>query len=225
MTIFVKKYFTDCDMCQQMKNHPQQPFGLLMPNKVPNGPWEIISMDLITQLPESNGYNAICVIIDRLTKRAHFIPINNWFSSKDMAQLLYNKVYPLHRLPLQIISDREVQYLAKLFQEWYKILEIESTMLTAYHPQTDWSDLLPSTEFAYNNQAHEEIKESPFYVEYGRYLRADLILVKELPQRNLNDLTYKRQEALEQAKTAFTLAAVKGCKRELHTGTNKILMC
>jgi len=57
-------------------------------------------MDLITQLPELNSYNAICVIIDRLTKRAHFIPINNWFSSKDMAQLLYDKVYLLHGLPL-----------------------------------------------------------------------------------------------------------------------------
>ena len=144
-----------------------------------NGPWEIISMDLITQLPESNGYNAICVIVDRLTKRAHFIPINNWFSSKDMVQLLYNKVYPLHGLPLQIISDRGVQYSAELFQEWCKILGIESTMLTAYHSQTDgqtehinqaleqylrcyvnynlsnWSDLLPNAEFTYNNQAYK----------------------------------------------------------------------
>jgi len=117
MTTFVKKYVTGCNMCQQMKNRPQQPFGPLMPNKVSNGPWKIISMDLITQLPESNSYNAICVIVDRLTKRAYFIPINNWFSSKDMVQLLYDKVYPLHRLPLQIILDRGVQYLAKLFQE------------------------------------------------------------------------------------------------------------
>jgi len=113
MTTFVKKYVTGYDMCQRMKNRPQQPFGPL----VPNGPWEIISTDLITQLPESNGYNAICVIVDRLTKRAHFIPINNWFSSKDMAQLLYDKVYSLHGLPLQIISDKGVQYSAKLFQE------------------------------------------------------------------------------------------------------------
>jgi len=108
-----------------------------MPNKVPNRPWEIISTDLITQLPESNNYNVICVIVKRLTKRAHFILINNWFSSKDIAQLLYNKVYPLHRLLLQIILDRGVQYSAELFQEWYKILGIESTMLTAYHLQTD----------------------------------------------------------------------------------------
>ena len=204
-----------------MKNHPQQPFGPLVPNKVPNRPWEIISMDLITQLPESNGYNTICVIVDRLTKRAHFIPINNRFSSKDMAQLLYDKVYLLHGLPLQIISDRGVQYSAELFQEWCKILGIESTMLTAYHPQTDgqmervnqtleqylrcyvdynlsnWLDLLPSTEFAYNNQAHKGIKESPFYLEYSRHPRVGPILVKESPQRDLNDLTYKRHEALE----------------------------
>jgi len=198
---------------------------------VPNGPWEIISTDLITQLPESNGYNAICVIVNRLTKRAHFIPINNWFLSKDMAQLLYDKVYPLHGLPLQIILDRGVQYLAELFQEWCKILGIESTMSTAYYPQTDrqtehvnqaleqylrcyvdhnlsnWSDLLPSAEFAYNNQAHEGIKESLFYLEYGRYPRAGPILVKESLQRDLNDLMYKRHEALEQAKAALTLAA------------------
>jgi len=55
-----------------------------MPNKVPNGPWEIISTNLIIQLPKSDGYNAICVIVDRLAKRAYFIPINNQFSSKDM---------------------------------------------------------------------------------------------------------------------------------------------
>jgi len=188
-------------------------------------------MDLITQLPESNGYNTICVIVDRLTKRTHFISINNQFSSKDMVQLLYDKVYPLHGLLLQIISDRGVQYSAELFQEWCKILGIESTMSIAYYPQTDrqteqvnqvleqylwcyvdynlsnWLDLLPSAEFAYNNQAHEGIKESPFFLKYGRYPRAGPILVKESLQRDLNNLTYKQQEALEQAKAALTLAA------------------
>jgi len=137
MTIFVKKYVMGYDMCQQMKNCLQQPFGPLVPNKVPNRPWKIISMDLIIQLPESNSYNAIYVIVNRLTKRAYFTPINNRFLSKDMAQLLYDKVYPLYGLPLQIILDKGVQYSAKLFQEWYKILGIESTMSTAYHPQTD----------------------------------------------------------------------------------------
>ena len=99
-------------------------------------------------------------------------------------------------------------------------------MSTAYHPQTDgqtehvnqaleqylrcyinynlsnWLDLLPSAEFAYNNQAYKGIKESLFYLEYGRHLRAGPILVKELLQRDLNDLTYKRHEALEKAKVS-----------------------
>ena len=112
-----------------------------------------------------------------------------------------------NRLPLQIISDRGIQYSAELFQEWYKILGIESTMLTAYHSQTDgqteyvnqaleqylrcyvnynfsnWLDLLPSAEFTYNNQAYKGIKESPFYLEYGRHPRAGPSLVKESPQR------------------------------------------
>jgi len=70
-------------------------------------------------------------------------------------------------------------------------------------------DLLPSAEFAYNNQVHKGIKESLFYLEYSRHLRAGPILVKESLQRDLNDLTYKRHEALEQAKAAFTLAAEK----------------
>ena len=106
-------------------------------------------------------------------------------------------------------------------------------MSTAYHPQIDkqtkyvnqaleqylryyidynlsnWLDLLPSAEFAYNNQVHKGIKESLFYLEYSRHLRAGPILVKESLQRDLNDLAYKRHEALEQAKAAFTLAAEK----------------
>jgi len=102
-------------------------------------------------------------------------------------------------------------------------------MLTAYHSQLDgqiewvnqaleqylwcymdynlsnWSDLLPSAEFVYNNQAYKDIKESPFFLKYSRHLRAGPILVKELLQRDLNDLIYKWQEALEQAKAALTL--------------------
>ena len=132
MTTFVKQYVTGCDICQRMKNKPQQPFGPLMPNKVPNEPWEVITTDLITQLPESQGYNTICVVVDRLTKRAHFYPITNEFSAKDLSQLLYERVYPFHGLPLQIISDRGTQFAAELFQEWCRLLGIESSMSTAY---------------------------------------------------------------------------------------------
>ena len=215
-----------------MKNRPQQPFGPLVPNEVPNGPWEIITIDLITQLPESNGYNAICVVVDRFTKHAHFFAITTKFSSKDLAQLLYDRIYPLHGLPTQIISDRGVQFAAELFQDWCGLLGIKSTMSTAYHPQTDgqteqvnqsleqylrcyvdynttnWSELLSPAEFAYNNAAHEGTKYTPFYLEYGRHPRAGPTLVTALDRNtDLNDITWQRQQAHEQAKAALTLAA------------------
>ena len=105
ISTFVKRYVTSCDTCQRMKNRPQQPYGPLMPNPVPGGPWDVITVDLITQLPESDGFDAICVVVDRFSKRAHFFAITNEFSAKDLANLLYERVWTLHGLPLQIISD------------------------------------------------------------------------------------------------------------------------
>ena len=191
MSIFVKKYIAGCHVCQTMKNRPQQPYGPLIPNKVLNGPWEIISIDLITQLPLSEGYDAICVVVDRLTKRAHFFPITVEFSAKDLARLLQERVYPLHGLPLQIISDRGTQFAAQLFQEWCNLLGIQSAMSTAYHLQSDeqtervnqvleqylrcysdymnnnWAPMLSTAKFAYNNNTHEGTKEILFFLEYG----------------------------------------------------------
>ena len=96
MNTDVKKYVAGCDVCQRMKNQPRQPYGPLIPNPVPAGPWEVISMDLITQLPESDGFNAIMVVVDRLTKRAHFFPIMNEFSAQDLANILYERVWTQH---------------------------------------------------------------------------------------------------------------------------------
>lgn len=231
LTTDVKKYVSGCDICQRNKNRPQQPFGPLMPNPVPEGPWDTITVDLITQLPESDGFDAICVVVDRLTKRAHFFPITNEFSAKDLANLLYERVWTAHGLPLQIISDRGTQFAADIFQEWCKLLGIESSMSTAYHPQTDgqtervnqtleqylrcyvdgvqdnWARFLSSAEFAYNNAAHEGTKTSPFFLEYGRHPRAGPTLIKDLKRSDINDIMYQRQQAQEQAKAALQLAA------------------
>lgn len=70
----------------------------------------------------------------------------------------------------------------------------------------DWSRLLSTVEFAYNNQAHESIKQSPFYLEYGQYPRAGLTLIKNVQNIDLNNIMQQRQEAQEQAKAALTLA-------------------
>jgi hypothetical protein len=100
-----------------MKLCPQQQYGLLQPNLMPFGPWDVVTIDLITQLPESDGFDAIMVIVDCFSKRAHFFPITNKFSAKDLALILYDRVWTQYGLPLQIISDRGIQFTAKLFQE------------------------------------------------------------------------------------------------------------
>jgi hypothetical protein len=73
-----------------MKLHPQRQYSPLQPNLVPFGPWNVVTINLITQLPESDGFDAIMVIVDRFSKRAHFFPITNKFSTKDLALILYD---------------------------------------------------------------------------------------------------------------------------------------
>ena len=81
-----------------MKNHTEQLFGLLKPNKVLIEPWEIVTIDLIVHLPELNGYNSIYIVVNHLTKQAHFFAITDEFLAKDLLRLLYNQVYPIYRL-------------------------------------------------------------------------------------------------------------------------------
>jgi hypothetical protein len=196
MSVDVKKYVAGCDTCQRNKPSHKVPYGLLQPNEVPSTPWEIITIDLITQLPgsvDSDGKTrtAIVVVVDRLTKRAHFFPQDNSCTAQQVATILYEQVFRHHGLPRQIISDRGMQFTSKVFKEFLKKLDIKGSMSTAYHPQTDgqtervnqtleqylrifcntrqdnWVKFLASAKFAYNNAASESTLQSPFYLEYG----------------------------------------------------------
>ena len=92
MTVDVKQYVQGCDTCQRNKSHNQAPYGLLQPNEVPNGPWEIITVDLITGLPDSQGYNAIMVTIDRLSKMVYMLSTHNTVTSEGIARLFRDHV-------------------------------------------------------------------------------------------------------------------------------------
>jgi hypothetical protein len=199
-------------------------------------PWEIITIDLITQLPESNNEEghkctAIIVVVDRLTKRAHFFAHNDNCTSADVAEILFNRVFTLHGLPKQIVSDRGTHFSSRVFKEFCQKLGIKSSMSTAYHPQTDgqtervnqtleqylrifshhrqdnWATLLPTAEFAYNNAPNESTKLSPFFVEYGYNPRMAPGAYNVTNAPSLSDLFLERAEAQEQAKAGIALAA------------------
>ena len=95
----VAKYVRGCEKCQATKTHRNKPVGLLHPHDIPSEPWEIISTDLIGELPKSGGYNAIAVVIDTFTKQLRLIPTSMSLTSEGMAKVDQDKIFPIHGLP------------------------------------------------------------------------------------------------------------------------------
>jgi hypothetical protein len=103
----VTEYVALCDTCQRVKAEHQRPVGLLQPLKIPEWKWKEIKMDFILGLPRTQaGYDSIWVIVDRLTKVAHFIPIKTTYSSAKLAELYMSRIVCLHGVPKKIVSDR-----------------------------------------------------------------------------------------------------------------------
>ncbi|GKE83875.1 putative reverse transcriptase domain-containing protein, partial [Tanacetum coccineum] len=171
----------------------QKPFGLLVQLEIPMWNWERITMDFITKLPKtSNGHDTIWVIVDRLTKSAHFIPTRETDSMETLTRLYIKEIVSWHGVPISIISDRDSHFTSRFWQSLQKALGTQLDMSTAYHPKTDgqsertiqtledmlracvidfgkgWEKHLPLVEFSYNNIYHASIKAAPFEALYGR---------------------------------------------------------
>ena len=102
---FVQDYIKTCDMCAQVKTPRHLPYGKLLPLPVPAQQWQSVSLDFITDLPESNKFDSILVVVDQLSKMAHFIPCSKDISADQTASLFLKNVVCLHGLPDDIISD------------------------------------------------------------------------------------------------------------------------
>ena len=102
---YVARYVRGCNTCNCVKSFPTQKVRKLMPNKIPDRRWQIISVDMIGELPESRGNNAILVVVDRLSKRIHVIPTVTSVDSEGVAHLFLENVWWHHGLPDEIISD------------------------------------------------------------------------------------------------------------------------
>ena len=111
--------------------------GKLKPNEILERPWQHISVDFITKLLVSKGYNSILVVYDKFSKMLHSIAMTEKIMVERLARLFKDNVWKLHRLPESIISDREPQFVAGLMKELNKMLGIETKLSTAYHPQTN----------------------------------------------------------------------------------------
>ena len=187
----IKDYIKSCEICCRSKDSRHKPYGFLNPLEIPDRPWTSLSMDFITDLPSSNGYTCIFVVLDRFTKMGHFIPFPNVPSSEDTAKAFMTHIFRLHGLPNEILSDRGTQFTSKFWTSICKTLNISMKLSSPFHHQTNgltervnsvveqflrcysnfkgsnWHNYLFLAEFCYNNSIQESLNKSPFYANYG----------------------------------------------------------
>ena len=193
----IAKYVERCLTCQQVKAEHQRPGGELQPIEVPEWKWEQIAMDFIVGLPKTrNGYDSIWVIIDRLTKSSHFLPVRTTYTLDQLADLYVREIVRLHGVPVSIISDRDGRFTASFWKSLHRSLGTKLKFSTAFHPQTDgqtertnqiledmlracvldfsgsWDKFLPLVEFSYNNSYQATIGMAPYEALYGRKCRS-----------------------------------------------------
>ncbi|GJW10661.1 reverse transcriptase domain-containing protein [Tanacetum coccineum] len=193
----IATYVSKCLTCAKVKAEHQRPSGLLVQPDIPEWKWEKITMDFITKLPKTAaGFDSIWVIVDRLTKSAHFLPIKETDSTEKLTRLYIKEIVARHGIPVSIISDRDSHFTSRVWQSLHKAMGTQLNLSTAYHPQTDgqsertiqtledmlracvidfgngWDRHLPLVEFSYNNSYHTSIKAAPFEALYGRKCRS-----------------------------------------------------
>ncbi len=134
---YVAKFVAGCDACNQTKTFPTQKVGKLIPNKVPDRHWQVISVDMIGELLDSKGYNAVLMVVDHLSKRIHAVPTVTSLDSAGVAQLFLEHVWRHHGLPEEVISNRRPTFVSNFLHELATLLGVKLTPSTSYHPQTD----------------------------------------------------------------------------------------
>ena len=134
----VRQFVSTCDFCQKNKTSNQKPAGLLQPLTIPEFRWASVSVDFITQLPETAaGHSAIVVFVDRLSKMVHLAPCWNTLGAQEFSQIFVRDIFAKHGLPQEIVSDRGAQFTSKFFREVSKLLGVKQCLSSSHHPQSD----------------------------------------------------------------------------------------
>ncbi|WVZ52644.1 hypothetical protein U9M48_003684 [Paspalum notatum var. saurae] len=187
----IAKYVSECDVCQKVKADHLKRAGMLQPLVVPTWKWEDVHMDFI-------GYDSIWVIIDRLTKLAHFLLVKTHYTAATYAKLYISRIVSLHGVPQTITSDRDSLFVSRFWEQLQFALGTNLIHSSVYHPQTSgqiervnqiledmlracaltystkWDECLPLAEFAYNNSYQKSLEMAPFEDLYGRQCRTPL---------------------------------------------------
>ncbi|GJS28936.1 putative reverse transcriptase domain-containing protein [Tanacetum coccineum] len=153
MSMAISQVLRTRDWLLKVKAEHQRPSGLLQQPEIPKWKWDKITMDFITKLPKTkSGYNTIWVIVDRMTKSAHFLAMREEYSTERLAKLYIDKIVSRQGVPMPIISDQDG------------------------HFGGNWDVHLPLAEFSYNNSYLSSIRCAPFEALYGRKCRSPVLV-------------------------------------------------
>ena len=134
----IASFVSRCLTCQQVKVEYQKPAGKIQLLPIPVWKWENITMDFMTGLPRTQRqHDVIWVIVDRLTKSAHFLPINVEDSLEKLAQLYVDEIVRLHGVPVSIVSNRDPRFTSRFWPSLQAALGTRLHFSTSFHPQTD----------------------------------------------------------------------------------------
>ena len=185
-------FVAECDVCQRHKGETVNTPGTLQPLPIPTSIWTEVSMDFITGLPKSGNKSVIMVVVDRLSKYAHFCALPQPFTPTLVAQNFIDQIFKLHGMPTSIVSDRDPIFTSNFWQELFRIQGTQLKLSTSYHPQTDgqteavnkcleaylrcftsekqhlWVQWLPLAEWWYNTNYHATTKMTPYEAVYGQ---------------------------------------------------------
>ena len=133
----MKRHVKECDICQRLKYETCHVVGLLQPLPIPDKPWLDVSMDFVEGLPKFHSKDVVLVVVDRLTKFVHFIPLSHPYMAAKVADLYLQHVFKLHGMPTSIVSDRDPILTSHFWPELMRLQGVQLAMSSTYHPQYD----------------------------------------------------------------------------------------
>lgn len=209
----ILKFCETCDVCQKTKHSNFNKYGYLIPNPIPYRPYVSVSMDFVVNLPWSNQYNAIYVVVDRLTKHAQFIPTTTGLNARGFAELFTQNVACRFGLPESIITDRDPRWTSDFWLAVASFLKTRMALSSSHHPQHDgqtevvnrqletmlrayvgnnkesWAEWLYLLEYAYNSTVHSSTGTTPFFLLYGFHPRSPIDYLAPRDEEKLRRFT------------------------------------
>lgn len=187
----ILEFCNSCDVCQKTKPSNFNRYGYLIPNPIPSRPYESVSMDFIVNLPWSGEFNAIYVVVDRLSKHANFIPTTTGVNAEEFGYMFVKNIVSKFGLSESIVTDRDPRWTSDFWKAVASHLKTKMALSSSHHPQHDgqtevvnktletmlraytaenkesWAEWIHLLEFAYNSNVHSSTGCSPYFLLYG----------------------------------------------------------